>query len=124
MSKPWWPQPTVRCTARNGLTLSLWVGTLPTHIYAVVSLPPLGRNKTMTQSPFLQPDEILELGIFAKTFQGTSIDGVFEAIAQHGLSCTQWNWACVPGLTSSNLRWAGELSMFLTEKANSPLSAC
>jgi sugar phosphate isomerase/epimerase len=53
-----------------------------------------------TQSPFLQPDDVLELGIFAKTFRRPSIDGVFEAIAQHGLTCTQWNWACVPGLSS------------------------
>jgi hypothetical protein len=54
----------------------------------------------MTQTHVLQPGEILELGIFAKTFQRGSIDGVFEAIARHGLGCTQWNWSCVPGLTS------------------------
>ena len=53
-----------------------------------------------TQSRFLQPGDFLELGIFAKTFRRPSVDGVFEAIAQHGLSCTQWNWACVPGLSS------------------------
>jgi sugar phosphate isomerase/epimerase len=53
-----------------------------------------------TQTSFLQPDDVLELGIFAKTFRRPSVDGVFEAIAQHGLSCTQWNWACVPGLSS------------------------
>jgi len=53
-----------------------------------------------TQSPFQKPDDVLELGIFAKTFRRPSVDGVFEAIAQHGLSCTQWNWACVPGLSS------------------------
>ena len=53
-----------------------------------------------TQSPFPQPDDVLELGIFAKTFRRPSVDGVFEAVAQHGFSCTQWNWACVPGLTS------------------------
>ena len=54
----------------------------------------------ITQSSFLQPDDVLELGIFAKIFPGSSIDGVFDAIAQHGLSCTQWNWSCVPGLTT------------------------
>ncbi|MBV9269332.1 MAG: sugar phosphate isomerase/epimerase [Acidobacteriaceae bacterium] len=53
-----------------------------------------------TQSRFLQPDDVLELGIFTKTFQRPSIDGVFEAMACYGVSCTQWNWACVPGLTS------------------------
>jgi sugar phosphate isomerase/epimerase len=42
----------------------------------------------------------LELGIFAKTFRRTSIDEVFDAIAFYGLTCTQWNWACVPGLSS------------------------
>jgi len=46
------------------------------------------------------PDEVLELGIFAKTFRRSSIDEVFEAIAAHGLTCTQWNWACVPGFSS------------------------
>ena len=46
------------------------------------------------------PDLTLELGIFAKTFVRSSIDEVFDAIAGHGLSCAQWNWACVPGLSS------------------------
>ena len=45
-------------------------------------------------------DVPLEVGIFAKTFQRDSVDEVFEAIASHGLTCTQWNWACVPGLSS------------------------
>jgi sugar phosphate isomerase/epimerase len=42
----------------------------------------------------------LELGIFAKTFRRSSIDEIFDAIASYGLTCTQWNWACVPGLSS------------------------
>ena len=52
--------------------------------------------KTLT----FDPDMTLELGIFAKTFGRSSIDEVFDAIAGHGLSCAQWNWACVPGLSS------------------------
>jgi sugar phosphate isomerase/epimerase len=45
-------------------------------------------------------DSGLELGIFAKTFARPSIDEVFDAVAAHGLTCTQWNWACVPGFPS------------------------
>jgi sugar phosphate isomerase/epimerase len=48
----------------------------------------------------VEHDVPLEVGIFAKTFQRDSVDGVFDAIANHGLTCTQWNWACVPGLPS------------------------
>src|SRR5882724_8502362 len=48
----------------------------------------------------LSPDQVLELGIFAKTFRRSSIDEVFDAIADLGLTCTQWNWACVPGFPS------------------------
>ena len=48
----------------------------------------------------LSSDMPLELGIFAKTFRRPCIDDVFETIAGHGLTCTQWNWACVPGLSS------------------------
>jgi sugar phosphate isomerase/epimerase len=46
------------------------------------------------------PDQVLELGIFAKTFRRPCIEEVFDAIASSGLSCTQWNWACVPGFSS------------------------
>jgi len=46
------------------------------------------------------PGQVLELGIFAKTFRRSSIGEVFDAIAAHGLTCTQWNWACVPGFSS------------------------
>src|SRR5215468_21646 len=46
------------------------------------------------------PSLALELGIFAKTFRRSSIDGVFDAVAGYGLKCAQWNWACVPGLSS------------------------
>src|SRR5215468_5303019 len=46
------------------------------------------------------PDEVLEPGIFAKTFRRSTIDEVFDAIAAHGLTCTQWNWSCVPGSSS------------------------
>ena len=53
-----------------------------------------------TPMPLRQPDDVLELGIFAKTFRRPSVDGLFETIAQHGFRCTQWNWACVPGLSS------------------------
>ena len=52
------------------------------------------------QSPYFTPDQVLELGIFAKTFRRPSVDDVFDAIAGCGLSCTQWNWGCVPGFSS------------------------
>jgi sugar phosphate isomerase/epimerase len=52
------------------------------------------------RTPDFDPDQVLELGIFAKTFRRSCIDEVFDAIAGHGLACTQWNWACVPGLSS------------------------
>ena len=52
------------------------------------------------QTTLFTPDQFLELGIFAKTFRRSSIDEVFDAIAGHGLTCTQWNWACVPGFSS------------------------
>ena len=52
------------------------------------------------QSLYITPDQVLELGIFAKTFRRASVDEVFDAIAGCGLSCTQWNWSCVPGLSS------------------------
>src|SRR5215471_11544112 len=51
------------------------------------------------QTDFI-PGQVLELGIFAKTFRRKSIGEVFDAIAAHGLTCTQWNWACVPGFSS------------------------
>jgi sugar phosphate isomerase/epimerase len=56
-------------------------------------------KKTM-RTTFLSLDQVLELGIFAKTFRRCSIDEVFDAIAGHGLTATQWNWACVPGFSS------------------------
>src|SRR5215813_3763053 len=52
------------------------------------------------KTDFFNPDEVLELGIFAKTFRRSSINDVFDAIADQGLTCTQWNWACVPGFSS------------------------
>lgn len=52
------------------------------------------------QTSLYRPDQVLELGIFAKTFKRSSIEEVFDAIASYGLTCTQWNWACVPGLSS------------------------
>lgn len=57
-------------------------------------------NRHFDIQPSSCPEQILELGIFAKTFRRSSIEEVFHAIAQHGLSCTQWNWACVPGFSS------------------------
>jgi sugar phosphate isomerase/epimerase len=57
-------------------------------------------NKKASQSPRLNPDSVLELGIFAKTFQRASIEEVFDAIADNGLTVTQWNWSCVPGFSS------------------------
>ncbi|MBV8905086.1 MAG: hypothetical protein JOZ22_15770, partial [Acidobacteriia bacterium] len=72
----------------------------PVPIGEMANWPLWGRDKTMTQTHFLQPNDVLELGIFARAFRRPSVDGVFDAIARHGLSCTQWNWACVPGLTS------------------------
>ena len=50
--------------------------------------------------PNFFPDQILELGIFAKTFRRSRIEEVFDAIAHYGLRCTQWNWTCVPGFSS------------------------
>jgi len=52
------------------------------------------------QTELFTSEQILELGIFAKTFRRKSIGEVFDAIAAHGLTCTQWNWACVPGFSS------------------------
>src|SRR5215475_6018072 len=52
------------------------------------------------QTELFTSEQILELGIFAKTFPRKSIGEVFNAIAAHGLTCTQWNWACVPGFSS------------------------
>lgn len=56
-------------------------------------------EKHMQRSHF-NADKVLELGIFAKTFRRPSIEQIFDAIAACGLSCTQWNWSCVPGLSS------------------------
>ncbi|WP_308636824.1 hypothetical protein [Paenibacillus silvisoli] len=36
----------------------------------------------------------MELGIFAKTFGRSSIEAVFDAIREHGLSKTQFNMSC------------------------------
>src|SRR6185436_2860859 len=33
------------------------------------------------------------LGIFAKTFVRPSVEGVFDAVAQHGLRCVQFNFS-------------------------------
>ena len=52
------------------------------------------------QTELITPEQVLELGIFAKTFRRNSIEEVFDAIAANGLRCTQWNWACVPGFSS------------------------
>jgi len=52
------------------------------------------------ETTIISPELALEPGIFAKTFQRDSVDEVFDAIANHGLTCTQWNWTCVRGLSS------------------------
>ena len=49
---------------------------------------------------YLNVDQCLELGIFAKTFRRPSVNEILDAIAGYGLSCAQWNWSCVPGLPS------------------------
>jgi sugar phosphate isomerase/epimerase len=49
---------------------------------------------------YLNVDQCLELGVFAKTFRRPSVNEIFDTIAGHGLSCAQWNWSCVPGLPS------------------------
>ncbi|MEK8129053.1 sugar phosphate isomerase/epimerase [Paenibacillus filicis] len=41
----------------------------------------------------------MELGIFAKTFARRSVEQVFEAVHNHGLSCAQFNLSCA-GLPS------------------------
>jgi hypothetical protein len=46
------------------------------------------------------PDRTFELGILATTFRRSSVDEVFDAIAGYGLTCTHWDWACVPGFSS------------------------
>jgi hypothetical protein len=48
----------------------------------------------------LSPGRTLELGIFAKILARPSVDELFDAIAGYGLTCTEWNWACLPGLSS------------------------
>ena len=57
-------------------------------------------NNKAPHPPRLTPNSVLELGIFAKTFQKASIEEVFDAIASSGVTATQWNWACVPGFSS------------------------
>jgi sugar phosphate isomerase/epimerase len=41
----------------------------------------------------------MQLGIFAKTFARPTLEGVFAAVASHGLTCVQFNFACA-GLPS------------------------
>lgn len=41
----------------------------------------------------------MKLGIFAKTFERPTVEGVFEAVRQEGLRCVQFNMACA-GLPS------------------------
>lgn len=41
----------------------------------------------------------MQLGIFAKTFPRPTVEGVFDAVAEHGLHCVQFNMACA-GLPS------------------------
>jgi len=37
----------------------------------------------------------MQLGIFAKTFVRPSLEATLDAVASHGLSCVQFNMACV-----------------------------
>jgi sugar phosphate isomerase/epimerase len=36
----------------------------------------------------------MRLGIFAKTFARTTVEGVFDAVAEHKLECVQFNFSC------------------------------
>ena len=38
---------------------------------------------------------MIRLGIFAKTFVRPSLEATLDAVASHGLSCVQFNMACV-----------------------------
>lgn len=37
---------------------------------------------------------VMRLGIFAKTFSRPTVEGVFDAVREHGLGCVQFNMAC------------------------------
>lgn len=37
----------------------------------------------------------MQLGIFARTFERSTVEAVFAAVTAHGLSCVQFNLACV-----------------------------
>jgi sugar phosphate isomerase/epimerase len=77
------------------------------------------------QSHYVNPDRVLELGIFAKTYRRASVDEVFDAIAGCGLSCTQWNWSCVPGLSSLPESVPAEITRSVyREAARSRVSIC
>ena len=41
----------------------------------------------------------MQLGIFAKTFTRPTLEAVLDAVADHGLRCVQFNFACA-GLPS------------------------
>ena len=36
----------------------------------------------------------MRLGIFARTFSRTTVEGVFDAVIEHQLDCVQFNMAC------------------------------
>ena len=37
----------------------------------------------------------MQLGIFARTFHRPTLEETFDAVAEHGLHCVQFNMACV-----------------------------
>lgn len=51
-------------------------------------------------NPSTIDDVPLELGVFAETFRRARVEETFDAMARHGFTCTQWDWAAVPGLES------------------------
>ena len=36
----------------------------------------------------------MRLGIFAKIFARSTLEGIFDAVREHGLDCVQFNLAC------------------------------
>ncbi len=60
----------------------------------------------------------MRLGIFAKTFARSTIEGVFDAVRGHGLDCVQFNMACA-GLPTLPEEIAPSLIIHIHEAAAS-----
>ena len=66
----------------------------------------------------------MRLGIFAKTFSRPTVEGVFDAVREHGLNCVQFNMACA-GLPSlpDHIAPSRDCSLFGKVRESFPLSA-